>query len=163
MNVDAKSGKFSIMLKEDEQDKDLEFSEKRKKCKRILDLHMHVDDYANRGLYKQQIDFVLKHFPAEQLYIMISEEVQNNREIEMNKLYSFLGVDGVQSNNNHSFIDKSPFYTRKGIDYKNEGLLPENDKEIKLELCEFYVNSNEQLYELMRVSYPNVQAVWEEK
>ena len=49
------------------------------------------------------------------------------------------------------------------MDYKNEGLLPENDKEIKLELCEFYVISNEQLYELMRVSYPNLQAVWEEK
>ena len=46
-----------------------------------------------KGDYYDQISKnILPFFPKEQLYVVIQERMKNNPEIEMNKLYEFLGV-----------------------------------------------------------------------
>jgi hypothetical protein len=45
-----------------------------------------------RGFYSKQIEYILSKFPRENLYIGIAEEIKQNKQIEYNKIFTFLGA-----------------------------------------------------------------------
>lgn len=48
--------------------------------------------FIQRGLYYEQILEILKYFPKDNLYIVISEKVRNNMDEEYQKIFNFLGL-----------------------------------------------------------------------
>jgi hypothetical protein len=49
-----------------------------------------------RGYYDIQLENVYKIFPKKNIYIGISEEIKNNKQIEYNKILNFLGVESIK-------------------------------------------------------------------
>lgn len=45
-----------------------------------------------RGYYDKQIQYILTKFPRKNVYIGIAEEIRNNKKIEYEKIYKFLGA-----------------------------------------------------------------------
>lgn len=62
------------------QEKDLKLNELQKRGKH----------YIVRGFYDEQIEYIYSKFPKENIYIGISEELQNNKNYEYGKIYKFL-------------------------------------------------------------------------
>lgn len=49
--------------------------------------------FVVRGFYDEIIEYILGTFPHENLYIAISEEIQQNKQLEYNQMMKFLGVN----------------------------------------------------------------------
>jgi hypothetical protein len=75
--LDAEEGRLSPDLKESQFNSD--------------ELRWH--SYKRRGLYKQQLDVFLEHFPREQILVFASEELFTDPDRAMRKVFEFVGVD----------------------------------------------------------------------
>lgn len=49
--------------------------------------------YLNVSRYATQIDRYLEHFDREQLFVVVSEDLRDDREATLRRLFEFLGVD----------------------------------------------------------------------
>jgi hypothetical protein len=56
-------------------------------------------NYLQRGLYFQQIEKLLKWFPKQNILILISENIKENPSKQYKKIYDFLNIDFVKSQN----------------------------------------------------------------
>ena len=56
-------------------------------------------DILQRGYYDIQIEYILKKFSRKNLYIGISEEIKQNKELEYSKIFKFLGVSNIKNFN----------------------------------------------------------------
>jgi hypothetical protein len=100
--------------------------------------------YFSRGVYIEYIKDYLNHFDSANLHIMILEELINNQTEELQKLYTFLGMDktlGLQKlpkASNASMIWKNPIYKlffkhphlQKFLPIRGRGLLNFGKKEL---------------------------------
>ncbi len=62
--------------------------------------HNFTYSYIQKGFYSVQIERFLKFFKADQILILKFEELKNNPQKVMNKMYSFLGVELIENQNN---------------------------------------------------------------
>jgi len=51
--------------------------------------------YVQRGFYARQIRHLLKHFPREQVLVVLNEDLQEHHERVLREVYDFLGVRQV--------------------------------------------------------------------
>jgi hypothetical protein len=65
--------------------------------------------YLQKGLYFNQINYLLKWFSKDNILILISEIVKNNMNVEYNKIFSFLNINNISIEFTQEFIsdDKS--------------------------------------------------------
>lgn len=91
--------------------------------------------FITRGFYDEQIEYILSQFSRENLYIGISEEIQQNLNIEYNKIYNFLGGKNIEITKN---LDTHIRNYKKNIPKKLEKIL-----------SEIYKPHNENLYKLL--------------
>lgn len=64
--------------------------------------------FVQRGLYYSQIERILKYFPRDNIYILITEHVKNDMDKEYQKVFEFLGVPQYHNNFIEEFSSKSP-------------------------------------------------------
>lgn len=81
-------GKNLNSVNEEQIMKDFEKEEKLK----LSQLRQNGNYYIIRGFYDEIIEYILSKFPKENLYIAISEEIKENKEMEYNKIMKFLGA-----------------------------------------------------------------------
>lgn len=62
-----------------------------------------------RGLYFDQISYILTKFRRDQLHIVISEKMKNNSAFEIENILSFLGVEPCDSINYSTTIHKRSY------------------------------------------------------
>jgi hypothetical protein len=75
------------------------------RCKAAHPFQHTVFSYTDRGFYTVQLRRLYKLFPAAQLLILKNEELRNNPNKVLNKVYEFLGVrrqGGVEHKDVHS-------------------------------------------------------------
>ena len=96
--------------------------------------------YKSRGLYKQQIERFLNHFPLEQLLILGSEEFFAQPDSSLKRVFEFVGVDpGFQVN------DLVPRNVAK-----NKGNV---SSDVYEQLDDYFLPHNQALYELIGKNY----------
>ncbi len=96
--------------------------------------------YKARGLYKDQLERYLNHFPREQIFVIKSEELFSKPDITLNRVFEYLGVS---------------------TDYKVQDLKPRNvannrsdvAPDIYEYLNKFFRIHNKALYELVGEDY----------
>ena len=93
-------------------------------------------DYINRGYYFEKLQYVYSKFPKENIYIGIAEEIKENKLVEYNKIYQFLGAKLLSTINEN--LDR---HIRS---YKNH--LP---RTMELAMYKIYKPHNEKLYKLL--------------
>lgn len=64
------------------------------------------EGYIMKGFYYEQLYNLLKYFPRENIHIAITEYVAKNKEIEYNKMFSFLNVRPFIDDFENRFIGK---------------------------------------------------------
>lgn len=52
-----------------------------------------IRSYVERGIYSEQIERILQHFPKEQILFIKYDDFFNDQEITINKIFDFLSVD----------------------------------------------------------------------
>jgi hypothetical protein len=62
--------------------------------------------FVQRGLYYAQIKEILKYFPRDNLYIVISEKVRNNMDVEYQNIFHFLGLKEYHSKFEEVFVSE---------------------------------------------------------
>lgn len=92
--------------------------------------------YIPRGFYDNQLEHILSMFPRNNIYIGIAEEIRNNKQVEYNKIFKFLGAKAEHRINDT--VD-----TRIGT-YKES--VKKEDAKI---LYDIYKSHNETLYNLL--------------
>lgn len=63
--------------------------------------------FIQRGFYYEQILEILKYFPKDNLFIVISEKVRNNMDEEYQKIFNFLGVSEFHTEFEEEFVSIS--------------------------------------------------------
>ena len=53
--------------------------------------------YTNRGFYSQQIEKILTLFPREQMWFLKNEDLKNNHQQTLNKIFDFLNIDNCNT------------------------------------------------------------------
>lgn len=96
--------------------------------------------YLNRGFYIDQIRHILNFISKENLHIIISEQMWNNPQIEMNKITKFLNLKEITVN----------------FEQKNVGLYRDhrNLLDIELKLKSIYEKKNKELEEFLSIKLP---------
>ena len=64
------------------------------------------EGYIMKGFYYEQLQNLLKYFSKENIHISISENVAKNKEMEYNKMFSFLNVHPFTTDFENRFIGK---------------------------------------------------------
>jgi hypothetical protein len=62
--------------------------------------------FIQRGFYYEQIMEILKYFPKDNIFIVISEKVRNNMDEEYQKIFRFLGVSEFHTKFEEDFVSK---------------------------------------------------------
>lgn len=93
------------------------------------------DHLILRGYYYEHIEYILTKFPKENLYICIAEEIQENENVEYNKIFDFLGVKNIDLKKSNETNSRS---------YKKK--IP---KDLEKELYKIFKPHNEKLYKLL--------------
>lgn len=101
----------------------------------LKDIKSNGEYYIERGYYDEHIEYILKKFPPENLYVGIAEEIKLNKNEEYNKIFKFLGGSELIIN------DDKDTHVRS-----YEKLLDKNDAKI---LYEIYKPHNERLYNIL--------------
>lgn len=104
--------------------------------------------FRGKGDYYYQINRnIISLFPKEQLYIVVQERMKNNPEVEMNKLYEFLGVPefsnptaDIVAGNKDAVIDG---YKRWSSNYKPMSA------SIRSKLESYYRDANNKFFEFL--------------
>jgi hypothetical protein len=93
--------------------------------------------YANRGLYYENLERWQSLFDEDQMLIFEFEELFSNIEVNYNKVIEFLNID------------------KQNIDFKhfNKGTYDNIDAEFRMELGNFFEDSNQKLYDLLKTNY----------
>jgi len=92
------------------------------------------EGYIMKGFYYEQLHNLLKYFPKENIHIAISENVTKHKEIEYNKMFSFLNVSPFITDFENRFIGKpAQMMNKKTYDL----------------LKEIYSKSNESLFNFL--------------
>lgn len=96
----------------------------------------HKDEHLIlKGYYDEHIEYILSKFPRENLYICIAEEIQENENVEYNKIFDFLGVKNIDLKKSNETNSRS---------YKKK--IP---KDLEKELYKIFKPHNEKLYKLL--------------
>lgn len=94
-----------------------------------------------RGCYIEHIEYILKKFPRENIYLGISEEIRSNKQEEYNKIYEFLGVD------------KNLIHQNKDTHLRSYSV--KLDKQTAKKIYELYKPYNERLYQFLGRRIPS--------
>ncbi|MBZ0180746.1 MAG: sulfotransferase domain-containing protein [Melioribacteraceae bacterium] len=82
--------------------------------------------YKTRGLYLEQIERYLKFFDREQMHFVILEEMKNNPEKVMKRIFNFLDVDpGIKLTRIYKsprYVGKMPLSLKENYIFKNSPL-----------------------------------------
>ena len=62
--------------------------------------------FIQRGFYYEQIMEILKYFPKDNIFIVISEKVRNNMDKEYQNIFRFLGVSNFHTKFEEDFVSK---------------------------------------------------------
>jgi hypothetical protein len=62
--------------------------------------------FIQRGFYYEQIMEILKYFPKDNIFIVISEKVRNNMDKEYQNIFRFLGVSNFHTEFEEDFVSK---------------------------------------------------------
>ncbi|NJL42677.1 MAG: sulfotransferase domain-containing protein [Pseudanabaena sp. SU_2_4] len=54
---------------------------------------LRTHSYGDRGFYSRQIQNLQRYFPKEQMLILLNEDLQNNHNQTLQRVYQFLGVN----------------------------------------------------------------------
>lgn len=73
----------------------LSLAEEEHRCREALPLQHRVRSYLSRGLYSEQIRRLWRYFPREQLLLLRQEELLEQPETTLERVYAHLGVDTV--------------------------------------------------------------------
>ena len=92
--------------------------------------------YIKRGYYFEKLQYVYSKFPKENIYIGIAEEIKENKLVEYNKIYQFLGAKPLSTINEN--LDS---HIRS---YKNP-----LSRTMELAMYKIYKQHNEKLYKLL--------------
>jgi hypothetical protein len=84
--------------------------------------------FIQRGFYYEQILEILKYFSKDNIFIVISEKVRLNMDLEYQKIFNFLGVNEFHSDFEEDFISiKNDVLDKKSKLYKELKLLYKDD------------------------------------
>jgi hypothetical protein len=103
--------------------------------------HKHqAYSYKTRGIYVNQIDELLKHYPREQVIVLKSEDLFSNPQEVCERVFQFLGL---------------PAYAVKNTEALNKGRYEKGRSEssIRKQLREFFAPYNQRLYERIGVDF----------
>jgi len=64
----------------------------KQRCAIVLPLQHRYYSYIDRGLYSEQLKYILKFFPMKQLLLLKSEWLRHDTELTMEKVYQFLSI-----------------------------------------------------------------------
>ena len=103
------------------------------------DRHWRLHTYLQRGLYAEQIQAAHDRFPADQLQVVVSEELFAQPLEVMNHVFAFLGVGPV---------DSGRF---EAVNANKKSAL---DPMVRERLATYYAPHNQQLYELLGRDLP---------
>jgi hypothetical protein len=109
-----------------------DFKEKEKLC----ELKNNGLYYIVRGYYDEILEYILSKFPRENIYIGISEEINENKLRYYNEIYEFLGATKLEKINEN-------INTHIG---QYERVIP---NELEKRLYNIYKSHNEKLYEIL--------------
>lgn len=114
-----------------------------------------INHYVKTSMYYMQINEYLKYFKLEQIHILSLEDLTNNKLVELNKIFQFLGVKEITdeqlfdfktnefSNQNIPSSIRINYLFRIGIK-----ILPKITKKIALIISARYYKKLEEKYEL---------------
>ncbi len=95
----------------------------------------HRRSYITKGIYQEQLKLWLDIFPREQIHILSTEQMQENPQRELQKIFSFLKID--------EYIIKNP-QKRKSTDYTK--MRPDT----RSRLLDYYKSHNEELFRIIK-------------
>lgn len=97
-------------------------------------------DYVRRGLYIEQIEHYLEHFPPNQLLILDSRELDRNLSDALQSITAFLGIEPFAT---------IPRETKMAVSRYTSGM----DPGIRELLSAYYRPFNQKLYQLLGVTW----------
>jgi hypothetical protein len=103
------------------------------------DRHWRLHSYLRRGHYEEQIGAVHRLFPAEQLHVVVSEELFARPLVVMNEVFDFLGVGPVDGGQ---------------FDAANANRKSALEPELRERLATYYARHNQRLYEVLGRELP---------
>lgn len=86
-------------------------------------------DYQGRGVYVEQLKLYLRYFPAEQMHIMLLDDLKTDQQRALEGVYSFLGIKSLpetqtsQIRRNVTYRPRSvwlQYLLRKAVFHRNE-------------------------------------------
>ena len=92
--------------------------------------------YIQRGFYDEILEYILSKFPRKNVYIGISEEINENKLKYYNEIYKFLGTHKLKNLNNITNVDERVY----------KKTIPKN---LEYYLYDIYKSHNEKLYKLL--------------
>ena len=93
--------------------------------------------YLSRGIYVDQVKRWLSYFPREQILIISSNDLRNNTDEVVSRVYAFLGLP---PHTPARYIDRHTNY-------------PSMDKELREELQDYFRPYNQALEELLGMEF----------
>jgi hypothetical protein len=78
--------------------------------------------FIQRGFYYEQLIEILKYFPKDNIYIVISEKVRMNMDYYYQKIFNFLDVDEFHTEFVENFVSKKNNTLNKECDNDNDNL-----------------------------------------
>jgi len=103
------------------------------------DRHWRLHSYLRRGHYEEQIAAVHRLFPADQLHVVVSEELFARPLVVMNKVFDFLAVGPVDGGR---------------FDAANANRKSALEPELRERLATYYAPHNQRLYEVLGRELP---------
>ena len=85
-NMETKRGKEKLSFAE-------AIEKEAERCREALPLQHRVYSYADRGFYAHQVGRLFKIFGQENVLILLSEELRNEHQKTLRRVFEFLGVD----------------------------------------------------------------------
>jgi hypothetical protein len=107
--------------------------------------HRHYS-YLARGIYLDQLQHWMQHYPREQFLILRSEDFYKDIPTVFKQTLDFLGVDSSTIDTTKQFKQYREPHPRG---YKNEEKPPRMDPKIREQLIEYFRPHNARLYEFL--------------
>jgi hypothetical protein len=141
-NLGSEKGKYMLKFLNDPEYKNFHDSIKDEIKFIKAGVFTYEPSFVRRGLYFEQIENYLKYFDKNQLLIIESSELKNNKQKVLNEVTDFLGVSSFDFSN----IDLKDIHKSK---YKGKSI-DENSRKV---LRDFYKPYNEKLFNLIGKKY----------
>lgn len=141
-NLGDEKGKDLLELLDESEYRDFETCVKEEIQLIKKDVFRYDPSFVRRGLYYEQIMNYLEYFDREQILILESSELRNNKEEVLNSVTKFLKIPSFD----FSELDLDDTHKSK---YKGKIIDAESEKILK----EFYRSYNEKLFNLIGKKY----------